>query len=89
NNLFTALGTVAAILLIAFFSLRYYTKHGEGMNVPDLKGKSIEEAVTILEDLGLRYELDSVYIMDRTPGIVIEQNPDPETFVKDNIKVSF
>ncbi len=84
TNLIAALGTVFGILLIAFFSLRFYTKHGEGMNVPNLKGKSINEAVSILENLNLRYELDSVYIMDKPPGLVIEQNPDPETFVKDN-----
>lgn len=84
KTLLAMVGTVFGILLIAFFFLRFYTKHGEGMNVPSLKGKSIEEATSILENLGLRYELDSVYIMDKPPGFVIEQNPDPETFVKDN-----
>lgn len=84
NTILAALGTVFGILLIAFFSLRFYTKHGEGMNVPDLKGRSIEQAVSTLEDLGLRYELDSVYIMDKPPGMVIEQNPNPGTFVKEN-----
>ncbi|RZJ54838.1 MAG: PASTA domain-containing protein, partial [Flavobacterium sp.] len=70
--------------LVAFFSLRFYTKHGEGLNVPALKGLSIEQAVIKLEELGLRYELDSVYIMDKPPGLVIEQDPDAGTFVKDN-----
>ncbi|RZL17601.1 MAG: PASTA domain-containing protein [Pedobacter sp.] len=84
NNLLAAIATVVGILLIAFFSLRFYTKHGEGLNVPNLKGMQIEQAVEKLEELGLRYELDSVYIMDKPPGIVVEQDPDPETFVKDN-----
>lgn len=84
HNLFAALGTVTLLVLIAFFSLRFYTKHGEGLNVPSLKGLSVEQAVAKLEELGLRYELDSVYIMDKPPGMVVEQDPDPETFVKDN-----
>ncbi|SMC95279.1 PASTA domain-containing protein [Pedobacter africanus] len=84
NNLIAAALTVVVILLIAFFSLRYYTKHGQGLNVPSLKGMSIAKAVEKLEELGLRYELDSVYIMDSPPGMVIDQDPNADTFVKDN-----
>jgi len=84
NNLLAAVITVAVLLSIAFFSLRYYTKHGEGLNVPALKGLSFTQAVTKLEAAGLRYEVDSVYIMDKPPGIVIDQDPDADTFVKDN-----
>lgn len=84
NNLIAAICTVITILLIAFFSLRFYTKHGEGLNVPALKGLSIAQAVSKLEELGLRYEVDSVYIMDKPPGIVTDQDPEANTFVKDN-----
>jgi len=84
TNLIAAVCTVAAILLIAFFSLRYYTKHGEGLDVPSLKGLSLAQAVSKLEELGLRYEVDSVYIMDKPPGIVTDQDPDAGTFVKGN-----
>ncbi|TKC09212.1 PASTA domain-containing protein [Pedobacter frigoris] len=84
NNLLAAAITVAVLLFIAFFSLRYYTKHGQGLNVPALKGMSFTQAVSKLEDLGLRYEVDSVYIMDSPPGTVIDQDPNANTFVKDN-----
>jgi beta-lactam-binding protein with PASTA domain len=84
NNLLAAICTVVGILLIAFFSLRYYTKHGEGLNVPEVKGLSLAQAVSKLEELGLRYEIDSVYIMDKPPGIVTDQDPDANTFVKGN-----
>lgn len=84
NNLIAALCTVGAILLIAFFSLRFYTKHGEGMDVPAVKGLTIAQAVSKLEEMGLRYEIDSVYIMDKPPGIVTDQDPDAGTFVKAN-----
>ncbi len=84
TNIIAAICTFFALLLIAFFSLRYYTKHGDGLNVPALKGVKIEDAITKLESLGLRYEVDSVYIMDQPPGVVTDQDPDAGTFVKDN-----
>ncbi len=84
NNLLAAIFTVVAILFIAFYSLRYYTKHGQGINVPELKGLEFSKAVEKLESLGLRYDVDSVYIMDQPPGMVIDQDPDASTFVKDN-----
>lgn len=84
NNLFAAVATVVVLLLVAFFSLRYYTKHGQGLNVPVVKGLSFNQAVSKLEELGLRYEVDSVYIMDMPPGVVIDQDPEANTFVKDN-----
>lgn len=84
NNLLAAIVTVIVILLVAFFSLRYYTKHGQGLNVPAVKGLSFNQAVSKLEELGLRYEVDSVYVMDMPPGTVIDQDPEADTFVKDN-----
>lgn len=84
NNFIAAICTVAAILLIAFFSLRFYTKHGEGLDVPQVKGLSVSQAISKLEELGLRYEIDSVYVSDKPPGIVTDQDPEAGTFVKDN-----
>lgn len=84
NNFIAAIATVVVIVLAAFFSLRYYTKHGEGLNVPILKGLAFTQAVSKLEGLGLRYEVDSVFVMDSPPGIVIDQDPEANTFVKGN-----
>lgn len=84
NNLIGAILTVVGLLLAAFFALRVYTKHGEGLNVPNLKGLSFENAKTKLEEMGLRYEIDSVYMADQEPGIVLDQDPNSGTFVKDN-----
>ncbi len=63
-------------------SLRFYTRHGDSIPVPKLKGLSIEEAVQLLEEQGFQYQVDSVYQMDKEPGLVIEQDPDPNTSVK-------
>ncbi|GGI26436.1 PASTA domain-containing protein [Pedobacter mendelii] len=84
KTIIAAILTVFVLLLIAFFSLRFYTKHGEGLNVPMVKGLSFDDAVVKLEEAGLKYEVDSVFILDQPAGIVIDQDPDPNTFVKDN-----
>jgi beta-lactam-binding protein with PASTA domain len=83
NTLLLAIGSVITVVLIAFFSLGFYTNHGSGIPVPNLKGMPIERAISILNDQGFRYEVDTVY-RDAPPGTVIEQDPDPETNVKEN-----
>lgn len=82
KQLIIAIGSLVALILILFFSLRFYTRHGEGIAVPLVKGLYVEDAVRILEDHNLRYQIDSVFIMDKEPGVVVEQDPDPETNVK-------
>ncbi|MET4080075.1 hypothetical protein ABIB40_000015 [Pedobacter sp. UYP30] len=84
NTVIAAFVTVIILVGAAFFSLRYYTKHGEGLSVPQVKGLILTQAVKKLEDAGLKYEIDSVFIMDKPPGYVIDQDPDANTFVKDN-----
>jgi eukaryotic-like serine/threonine-protein kinase len=84
KNLIIAICSIAAFLLIIFFSLRFYTRHGEGIPVPKLKGLDVADAVQLLENAGLRYQIDSVYQMDKRPGLVVEQDPDASTNVKMN-----
>ena len=84
KNLYWAIGSVFVFLLIVFYSLRFYTHHGEGVPVPKLKGLPIEQAIQLLEDQGFRYQIDSVYQLDKQPGMVVEQDPDPNTNVKMN-----
>jgi beta-lactam-binding protein with PASTA domain len=78
-----ALSSVIAVVLIAFFSLRYYTDHGTGVPVPQLKDLNIERAVDILEEQGFNYHVDTIYLADKDPGTVVEQDPDAGTLVKE------
>jgi len=87
NTILLAIGSVIAIVLIAFFSLGFYTDHGAGVPVPKLKGLPIEKAISILQEQGFDYQVDSVYVGDAPPGTVVEQDPDPETSVKENRKI--
>lgn len=82
NNFLAAIGTIVFILLVAYLSLGYYTRHGEGVPVPMLKGSSVEKATALLDQQGFKYRVDSVYVLDQAPGTVIEQDPDAGTNVK-------
>jgi len=84
KNLIVALISTIVILLLLFYSLRFYTRHGEALEVPALKGISVDQAIERLENQGFRYQVDSVYQADKTPGLVIEQDPDAGTKVKQN-----
>ena len=82
-NLFLAFFAVFAVILIAFYSLGAYTRHGSGIPVPELKGLAVEKAMGLLKEQGFEYKIDSVYVLDRDPGSVIEQDPDPGTNAKE------
>jgi beta-lactam-binding protein with PASTA domain len=83
-NLLLAIGSVFLIVLIISFSLSFYTRHGSGIPVPQLKGMQVEKAMSLLQDQGFQYKIDSVYVLDEPPGAVVEQDPDPGTNVKVN-----
>jgi len=83
-NLLGAIGTVIAIVLIAFFSLGFYTRHGEGIPVPVVTGMSVDRAIETLKDQGFDYQIDSIYVADKEPGTIVEQDPDAGTNVKVN-----
>lgn len=78
-----AIITVIAVVLIAFYSLGYYTHHGAGIPVPKLKGESVDKATAILKEQGFDYKIDSVYVQDIAPGTIVEQDPDAGTNVKE------
>jgi len=83
-NLLLIVVTIFIVVMITFFSLSLYTRHGEGIPVPQLKGLQIEKAMEVLKDQGFEYKIDSVYVADQQPGAVVEQDPDPGTNVKEN-----
>jgi beta-lactam-binding protein with PASTA domain len=71
------------IFLFAFF-VRLYTKHGEAIMVPDLRGKTYDEVVRVLSENDLEYAIaDSTYDESKPALSVIDQNPKPDTRVKE------
>ena len=77
-------GVGIVILWIATLWLDSWTHHGEYLVVPDVKGKSFQDAKNTLVNEGFTVELtDSIYDTSTRPGTVVEQNPKVGTKVKD------
>ena len=73
---------------LALFFIGKYTSHGISVVVPELRNLSVEEANNILNIDELQVEvIDSIFILDKKPGIIIEQNPVPNSKIKKGRKV--
>ena len=63
--------------------LSYYTQHGEAVEVPDIKGMSVEKAEPFFAGRNLKYlVIDSVFIKNAVPGSIAETTPSIGTKVK-------
>ncbi len=86
---------ILAVLLVVvlcfgyLYWLDWHTNHGQQIAVPDLSRKSLTETDRILEELDLRRNIiDSAsFNPDFPPRSVIEQNPEPGSFVKENRQI--
>jgi beta-lactam-binding protein with PASTA domain len=82
-NLLIAFGITVFLLILVNWGLRIYTRHGQTLKVPNVRGKKYDDATDILDKNHLDYAImDSVYMPDKPAFCVIEQNPKPETIVK-------
>ena len=85
------LNVAAAVVLVflVFFGmtrwLNHYTLHGESISVPDLRGQQVSKAAAFLQDKHLQYAvIDSIFNLDQEPGVILEQDPSPNSKVKEN-----
>jgi beta-lactam-binding protein with PASTA domain len=85
---------VAGFFLMIFFLLLLYlflgplTKHGKSIIVPNVVGKSFDEAKKILNKEGFEIEIqDSIYIDSSVKGSVLKQIPEGDDVVKINRKI--
>lgn len=84
-SLLIAIGIIAVLVFGFFSSLKYFTRHGEEVEVPSVMGKSRDEAIRILEAQGFEVAIqDSVYRDTLAPLAVIRQFPESEAKVKAN-----
>lgn len=88
KTLLTGIAVAVGLVLGTAIFLHIQTQHGRSFPVPDLRGLQADEVAGIASQHHLRAEItDSSYIMNRAPGVVIEQNPEPGTHVKNNRRV--
>lgn len=73
-----------ALLGIVLWGLNIYTKHGDYVVVPSLRGMQVNDAARMLNDLDLKYEIvDSVFKKGGVPGTILEQVPRDSSKVKE------
>lgn len=82
-HLFGYCAFIMVSLTIFLWGLNFYTHHGEGVEVPDVKGLTFDTAEDKLDDADLNVlVVDSDYIKGLAPGTVLEQTPKPGSIVK-------
>lgn len=90
KNIGVAFLIMLFVLLITLISLRFATRHGEEIEVPDLIGLYKEEANVVLKERGLVGVLiDSTYVKGKRPGEILEQNPQKGSLVKKDRRIYF
>lgn len=78
---------VAGIFLFMNF-LENYTRHNETVEVPDFDGFHYSELENFVGDKDVYFEIiDSVYDAELPRGVVIEQHPEPNSYVKPGRKI--
>lgn len=89
RQLILALVTLVILCFLTLKWLKYTTNHGSFIEVPNLKGKTIEVAKIELNDTDLRMEIqDSANFNPKYPKFsVIEQYPLAGTKVKESRKI--
>lgn len=82
-NILTAFILVGVIFFLFAISLNFITKHDRSKNVPDVTGKTLDEAKKLLAAGGFGLEIvDSIYIDTIPPLSVIRQVPEGDAVVK-------
>ena len=82
-NILGMIVTVILLMLGVHYGLNFYTHHGEEVAVPNVNHKAYEDAVDILDELGLEaVVVDTSYVRTLPPGCILEQMPKPGAVVK-------
>ena len=88
RTLIYAASIAFTMLMFLLLYLRLYTHHNRSVVVPDFADLPIDVAASLIESRHLRYEIfDSIYIVDRDRGVVIDQHPKPGLQVKKDRKI--
>src|SRR5688572_26971203 len=84
-NLIAATLLIGTCFFVLYNWLNSYTHHGESITVPDLRGMTQEKLEHFLENKHLQYKVvDSLFETKKAPGTILEQDPAPDSKVKEN-----
>jgi eukaryotic-like serine/threonine-protein kinase len=85
THLLLSMLAVFLVLIGTYQWLNAYTNHGETITVPNLVGRKFTDLEKLLEGKSMLVKIadSSVFILDKPPGVVIEQDPAPNEMVKE------
>ncbi|HMO39042.1 MAG TPA: PASTA domain-containing protein [Saprospiraceae bacterium] len=79
---------IVALLFVANLLLRLYTRHNESVQVGNYIGMTLLEAERRAKDRSFRVVItDSIYIVDKAPNMVLDQDPKPLSRVKQRRRI--
>ncbi len=88
RNFGGVVATITLFLILAFWWINCYTKHGESLHIHDYVGMDLDEAI---EKAGASsFEIvinDSTFIPGQKANMILTQNPKPQSQVKKNRKI--
>ena len=84
-NILVGIAIAVILFFIFIFSLNGFTHHDQSMKVPQVIGKSFEDANELLKKEGFEVEIqDSIYVDTTRPLQVLKQVPESDELVKVN-----
>jgi len=76
---------VSILLFLIFKGLKLYTNHGQKIMVEELTGMDLQKAEKLAKDKGFKVKItDSLFVVSKKPNQVVNQNPTPGSYVKEN-----
>jgi beta-lactam-binding protein with PASTA domain len=81
-HLALVLGLCLLLYALFFASLHWFTRHGEEVKVPDVRGKDMNTAITSLRQMNFDVYVDSTFEPEMKPLVVLKQMPDTGSIVK-------
>lgn len=90
RNCLGMMAFLAGLFLLTFWWLKCYTNHGESLQVPSYIGMGLKEATKKARQRDFEVVVnDSIYEPGKPPGVVLRQNPEPESRVKQGRTIYF
>ena len=75
---------LASLGYIALLFIDVFTSHGQQVQVPDVRNLPLEKAISILDEVGLRWEISdsTTFYENYPPGTIIDQDPKAKSYIK-------
>lgn len=79
---------LVGVLIVVMLWLRWYTNHGQALTLPDYVDYHIKDAANDADKKSFEIEVvDSVFLVGKEGGVIIDQNPKGGSKVKEHRKI--